>query len=152
MADIVNVAQYIMSECGNLSTMKLQKLVYYSQAYHLVRFGAPLFDDRIEAWANGPVVRSLFKRHQGYFVISEGFFGQKPNDALDDNAVASIEHVLSRVGSFSGAELSDLTHSEKPWVDARRGLAPSERSDREITLKSIKEFYSQPGCVNPVFA
>ena len=65
MADVLDVAKYALDKLGYVSTMKLQKIVFYSHAYHLVRQGLPLFDDRIEAWVNGPVVRALFQEHKG---------------------------------------------------------------------------------------
>ncbi len=56
MAHVQDVARYILEKRGRMSAMKLQKLVYYSQGWHLVFDGEPLFAERIEAWANGPVV------------------------------------------------------------------------------------------------
>ncbi len=60
MAQVADVAAYILEKCGPMTAMKLQKLVYYSQAWHLVWTEKPLFDNRIEAWANGPVVWELY--------------------------------------------------------------------------------------------
>ena len=75
MAHVVDVAAYILECLGSVSTMKLQKLTFYSQAYYLVEHGTPLFPEEFEAWANGPVAPDLFKRHKGEFVVSRGFFG-----------------------------------------------------------------------------
>lgn len=74
MAHVVDVAAYILECLGSVSTMKLQKLTFYSQAYYLVEHGTPLFPEEFEAWANGPVAPDLFKRHKGEFVVSRGFF------------------------------------------------------------------------------
>ena len=68
MAHVVDVAAYILECLGSVSTMKLQKLTFYSQAYYLVEHGTPLFPEEFEAWANGPVAPDLFKRHKGEFV------------------------------------------------------------------------------------
>src|ERR1700730_81854 len=65
-----DVAAFIVNRQGEMSAMKLQKLVYYSQAWSLVWDDEPLFDDAIEAWANGPVVRALYARHRGQFKVS----------------------------------------------------------------------------------
>ncbi len=76
---MVGVARYILRERGRrgqtpsgrtLSTVKLQKLVYYSQAWHLVWEDRPLFPERIEAWANGPVVPDLYREHRGDFELT----------------------------------------------------------------------------------
>ncbi len=62
-------ASYILSKISPLPAMKLQKLVYYSQAWSLVWDDMPLFEEPIEAWANGPVVKSLFELHKGKYLI-----------------------------------------------------------------------------------
>ena len=67
---VFDVAAYILQKMGAMTTMKLQKLVYYSQAWSLVWDEKPLFVEDIEAWANGPVVRELFDYHRGMYEIS----------------------------------------------------------------------------------
>jgi len=67
MASAHDVARYILERAGQMSAMKLQKLVYYSQAWHLVWRSRPLFPETVEAWAKGPVVRELYNVHRGYF-------------------------------------------------------------------------------------
>lgn len=151
--DVVNVAACILNECGNLSTMKLQKLCFYSQAYHLVRLGVPLFEDDFEAWANGPVAPRLFQRHRGRFVLSRGFFGDGDLNNLDNEAACSVSHVLQCLKDWDGASLSAMTHSERPWLDARAGCAPADRCSRVIPKEAIKAFYAGPEVSsNPVFA
>ena len=111
MAKVNDVAAYILdSFSGPISTMKLQKLVYYSQAWHLAWDEAPMFEDEIEAWAAGPVVRSLYAQHRGGFIISELRSG-KPK-ALAQTERETIDSVIETYGNMSGQQLSDLTHSE----------------------------------------
>ncbi|MEY8315389.1 Panacea domain-containing protein [Adlercreutzia muris] len=152
MASITDVATYILENLGSVSTMKLQKLAFYSQAYHLVNDGAPLFPEEFEAWANGPVAPDLFRKHRGEFVISRGFFGPLDSGALSEAEKATIDHVLSRLKDWTGAQLSNLTHSEAPWQEARAGLAPNARSTRPITNHRIRTFYETRPQGNPVFA
>ena len=52
--NVLDIAAYILCKQGAMTAMKLQKLVYYSQAWSLVWDDKPLFRERIEAWANGP--------------------------------------------------------------------------------------------------
>ena len=151
MARIDDVAAYILENLGSVSTMKLQKLAFYSQAYYLVEFGAPLFPEKFEAWANGPVAPELFRKHRGEFVISRGFFGSMDGGALSAAEKAVVDHVLSCLKDWTGAQLSDLTHSEAPWREARAGLAPNARSNRPITNRRIKAFYGARPQGNPVF-
>lgn len=153
MAKVFDVAAFILDKEKSLSTMKLQKLVFYSQAYHLVTVGQPLFAEPIEAWANGPVVRALFNRHRREFVISAGFFGNHdPSVRLKEAEQESILHTIKVLGAKSGAELSALTHQEEPWRTARGNLDPTQPSQEVITLASIRRYYGSPQCANPLFA
>ena len=134
-----DVAAFILQRQGEMTAMKLQRLVYYSQAWSLVWDDTPLFDEDIEAWANGPVVRSLYKRHQGLFKVSE-WDGDPAK--LSDNKRDSIEKVLEFYGDMSSQALSDLTHQEAPWIEAREGLSPTDRGSRIISHAAMAEYYS----------
>ena len=120
--------------------MKLQKLLYYSQAWSLVWDGRPLFAARVEAWANGPVVREVFKAYQGQYVINEAKFGDRK--ALKAEEKKTVDAVLDFYGGKTGFYLSELTHGEQPWKDARKGLAPGELGDTEITKAAMRDYYS----------
>jgi len=122
-----------------MDTWKLQKLVYYSQAWHLVWDGEPLFEEHIEAWANGPVVPALYRVHKGDFKIHKWPGGKVKN--LTDSQKSTIDAVWDYYGHRSGAWLRQLTHQEQPWIDARDGLAPSERGTRQITHGSMYDYY-----------
>jgi uncharacterized phage-associated protein len=139
MADVQDVAKYIVDRRGPMTTMKLQKLAYYSQAWHLVWDGVPLFDARIEAWMNGPVVRELYNQHRGQFHLSTWPAGNAAH--LADTERESIDAVLDAYGHLSPQQLSDLTHSERPWREAREGLAPTDRSEALVSLETMQEFY-----------
>jgi uncharacterized phage-associated protein len=139
MAKVHDVAAYIISKLRTVDAMKLQKLLYYSQAWALVWDGRPLFAPKIEAWANGPVVREVFKAYQGQYKISESKYGDK--DALKPVEKNTVDAILKFYGSKTGFYLSELTHKERPWRDARTGIAPGEPSDREITKAAMSEYY-----------
>lgn len=140
MASVFDVAAYIMEKTGEISTWKLQKLVYYSQAWHCVWSDKPLFEERIEAWANGPVCPDLYQLHQGEFSIdhlSKGDSAQLSKDEKD-----SIRRVVKFYNRYDGRQLSNLTHAEEPWQLARQGLEKRQRGDEEITLESMADYYS----------
>jgi uncharacterized phage-associated protein len=139
MATVHDVAEYILKKRGDLSPMKLQKLVYYSQAWAYVWNDRPLFTDRIEAWANGPVVPELYERHKGKYLVSS--IGGNP-DALTTPEQEAVDKVLEFYGDKSPQWLSDLTHMERPWREARAGLPDGARSNNEISLDIIGEYYS----------
>lgn len=138
----MDVAAYILKIIGHCTTMKLHKLLYYSQAWSLVWDECPLFNDRIEAWANGPVVPKVFRYHRGlYDVSSENFLTGNPN-CLSQTQKDTINSVLNFYGKKSAQWLINLTHSEDPWIDARKGLEPMERGHRIISNAAMAEYYS----------
>ena len=134
-----DVAAYILKKRGTITTMKLQKLLYYCQVWSLVWDEAPLFKEEIEAWANGPVVRDVFNAHKNMFKIAniEGDV-----DKLSAKQMETIDSVLNYYGDKTSQWLADLTHDEAPWKDARKGLEPGERGCETITHASMMEYYS----------
>jgi uncharacterized phage-associated protein len=138
MASVHDVAAYILQKRGPMTAMKLQKLVYYSQAWGLVWDEKPIFPEEIQAWANGPVVFELYDRHRGVFRVSE-WNGDRT--ALDNSERETIDLVIDFYGKMSSQELSNLTHQEAPWRDARKGLRSGERGCREITHAAMAEYY-----------
>lgn len=141
MATVYDVAEYILSSLGEMSAMKLQKLVYYSQAWSLAWTDRPLFNEEIEAWAKGPVVRALYEKHRGAFLLSQGFFGgNADNLSLEEKDI--IDRVLAFYGRKDPQWLSTLTHLESPWQEARTGLSAEERGNSVITKSAMLEYYS----------
>jgi uncharacterized phage-associated protein len=141
MANVFDVAKYILEKQGEMTAMKLQKLVYYSQAWHAVWEERPLFNDQIQAWVNGPVVPVLYEAHRGKFLVNNSDRSFTSSTPLTTSEKDSIDRVLSFYGNKSSQWLSDLTHSEAPWMLAREGLAPNERGNREISVSSMAEYY-----------
>jgi len=140
MASAHDVAAYILKKCGEMTAMKLEKLAYYCQAWSLVWDERPMFRQRIEAWANGPVVPALYREHRGKFKVRSWPSGSPSVLTQDERDTADA--VLGYYGKMSSQWLSDLTHSEAPWRDARKGLAPGERGANEITRAAMHEYYS----------
>jgi uncharacterized phage-associated protein len=140
MASVHDVASYLLKKHGPMTVMKLQKLAYYCQAWSLVWDEKPMFPARIEAWVNGPVIPALYKMHKGQFKIEKWPMGNSAN--LTDEQRETANAVIDFYGPKTAQWLSDLTHREKPWQDARAGLDDGERGDNEITLASLHEYYS----------
>ena len=135
-----DAAKYIISKFEAVSAMKLQKLVYYSQAWSLVWDERPLFSEKIEAWANGPVVPKLYSAHKGQFEVCNWPHGKTSN--LDRKAKETIDSIINFYGKKTAQELSDLSHRETPWLEARKSLAPQERGNNEVSTASMHEYYS----------
>lgn len=141
MVSVFDVAAYILNRQGPLTTMKLQKLVYYCQAWSLVWDEERLFKERIEAWANGPVCPALYKAHKGLFQVSRRSLGEGDVRAIRGEAQATVDAILEFYGKQDANWLSQLTHMESPWADARKGLAPGQPSRAEITPAAMAEYY-----------
>lgn len=138
MTTVFDIAAYILKKKGSLPAMKLQKLVYYSQAWSLVWDETPLFKEPIEAWANGPVAPDLYARHRGQFRVSE--ISGSPV-SLSTSQKETVDKVLEFYGNHDSQWLSDLTHMESPWIDARKGLFPGQRGNEVISHASMAEYY-----------
>lgn len=142
MATIYDVARYLTESTGSVTAMKLQKLMYYCQAWHLVWDEEPLFPDDFQAWANGPVLPNLYARHRGMFKVSSSDFADGSVDQLSADQRQTIDKVLGFYGVQTAQWLSDLTHKERPWLDARGTLPPGALSEAVISQASIHEYYS----------
>ena len=140
MASVHDVAKYIIEKQGNMSAMKMQKLVYYAQAWSLVWDEVALFSESIHAWANGPVVPELYEAHRGQFSISGWPLGDPEN--INEDGKETIDVVLGYYGKLNPQQLSDLTHHERPWRDARHGIPDGERGSAVISLEAMSEYYS----------
>ena len=136
-----DVAQYILEKLGAMPAMKLQKLCYYSQAWSLVWDEQCLFNNRIEAWANGPVVTGLYSSHYRQYEVSEINTGD--SSKLEDFQKETIDKVIDFYGAYTSKQLSDMTHMEAPWQEARQGVPDGESSNSPITLESMVSYYGQ---------
>lgn len=139
MATVHDVAAYILRKQSPMSTMKLQKLCYYSQGWSLAWDGAPLFPEKIEAWANGPVVYELFDAHRGQFSVSS--WRQGNARALTQEQRETVDAVLDAYGDLTGRQLGEKTHGERPWLEARGDLPDGVRSNAAVSLDVMQDYF-----------
>lgn len=124
MANIYDVGDYLgITNPGTLT--RGLKLAYYAQAWHLAWHGTPLFDEPVEAWKNGPVVPHLW-------AYAKGRPRTSAPGTLTATERATLDAVIAHYGALSGSQLSEMTHREAPWVDARGALGTEESSNVEI--------------------
>ena len=143
MASIFDVATYILKKQGSMTTMKLQKLCYYAQAWSLVWDEEPIFDEDFQAWANGPICPSLFAAHRGLFFVSDTAFTDRIKaGALNRSQQNTINNVLKFYGDKEPLWLSNLTHQEAPWLSARKGYDIGESCSETITKESMQQYYA----------
>lgn len=134
MCKAMNVAKYIVNAIP-VDNLKLQKLLYYCQAVHLAKYDSVLFNDDIEAWDYGPVVRVVYNKYKNKTDILKS---SPSNEIFTDNQRNAIDLTLAYYGNFTGGELINETHSESPWIDAYK-----KGRNTIITPESMKEYYKQ---------
>jgi uncharacterized phage-associated protein len=138
--DIANwfISQYDR-ECGDVIThLKLQKLLYYSEAWTQTILNRQLFQESIEAWAHGPVVREVFNVFKDYKwnpLDPSAKVIKFDNDVLD-----ILEQVLDIYGGTSAKVLERMTHKSQPWIDARDGSSIDERCNNKIDKEELKRY------------
>lgn len=119
------------------SPMKLQKLCYYAQGYALAEDG-PIFPEDFQAWQHGPVIYDLYSKFK-HFQWRQ--IGDEVGEITAD-LKEFINEIVSAYGRYDGAALSTMTHREKPWLEARKGLDESQGSTATITKDSLSDFFT----------
>lgn len=136
---VEDIAVFILEQLGYISTMKLQKLVYYCQAYSLGWTGKPLFTEEIKAWTNGPVVNELFVKHKGLFMVTyEDIEGNSDN--LSETQEDICDAVIEALKGLTGWELAIKTKTEDPWRNFFYENA--ERHNLTIPHRVLKNYYA----------
>jgi uncharacterized phage-associated protein len=140
---INQIADYILSfaqESGAfISHLKLQKLAYYAQAWHLALHDEPLFEGSFEAWIHGPVNTSLYERFRGYSYKNIELDVKRPE--LNESVKLFMDDLLEQYFPFDAYELERLSHQEAPWLNARGSLDPTMQCYKNISELDMKTFY-----------
>lgn len=135
MEDAINISKYIISALP-VNNLKLQKLLFYTQAVSLYRSGGPAFPERIEAWDYGPVVPNVYHKYKGWGFETIQPAAQEERTPLSPDIMAPIDLVLEHYGDMTPGALIHETHSEAPWQDAYE-----KGRNTPITNESIKAYY-----------
>jgi len=134
-----------LEEKKPITNKKLQKLVYYAQAWSLVLNNEKLFNERIEAWVHGPAIPSLYEKFMQFgsepIALNPSEFSHKLNFSKKEEELLS--NVWQVYGKYPADYLEALTHSELPWQEARGGISASQSSNNTIKLETIREFYGR---------
>ena len=86
------------------------------------------------------MVPFVYRVHRGNYYVETWPYGN--GHALHTAERETVDAVLAKYGNKSSQWLSELTHREKPWINARRGLGPLDAGDREITHAAMAEYYN----------
>jgi uncharacterized phage-associated protein len=142
------LADFILVKYGPMSHLKLQKLLYYCEAYHLAYFDTNLIHEEFQAWVHGPVCREVYDSLKGSSLLYSdlGFQGDydpihELNLYLSTDQVNLIDDVLNELSSWTGLQLENATHKEFPWVEARKNLSPGDKCENKISKDSMRTYY-----------
>lgn len=151
--NINDVADYVIlslnsDESFSLINLKLQKLMYYIQAWSLGINKVPFMKAHFEAWVHGPVCRQLYDRFKASknlysFIGTDDILNRNVADILAKEDKEFVSYILENYARYSGSQLEQMTHNEQPWIEARRGLAPMEHCENEITNASMEVYYAK---------
>lgn len=113
--DIANkiISKTDLEHGDTISNLKLQKMMYYQQGFHLAYFGTPLFDEDIVAWQYGPVVPSVYQEYKSF--ESNSISTSKEGISLSDDEEELFNNVYEEYSQFSAVALMKMTHEESPW-------------------------------------
>jgi len=146
LASALETSKYIILLAGNdpqgedMTPLRLQKLLYYAQGWSLALRDCALFDEQIQAWPWGPVVPEVYQayKHLGRHGIPADNIG---DIQITDDERDLLDAVWGAYKGFSAIRLSEMTHDEPPWKDARGSLRPESPSSREIRKDDLKRYF-----------
>jgi len=143
---LISIAEYFLNkidpEAGeSITPLKLQKLVYYAQAWSL-SFNKSLIEEDFQAWVHGPVIPSLYVHFKEYGSSNIQMVYSLDSSVFEQEEINILDLVWSVYGKYDAKYLERLTHTEKPWIIARQGMDRNERCTNIISKKEIEEYYS----------
>ncbi len=125
---------------STITPLKLQKILYYAQGYHLAYYDKELFSEDFQAWTHGPANEEIYEKYKDYWLCSI----PSPTEEIpeiEDSLCNFLSDIWETFGIYDGKFLEEQTHKEKPWIDARKGYAPEAKCQVIITKDSMKEFF-----------
>lgn len=137
MDQVINVAQYVFDQYKKVTgevidEMKLHKLLYFAQRESLAITNKPLFKGEFEGWKYGPVCKEIRNS-----ITPDGIIDA--NEEISDESKYIINNVILEYGSLASWKLSELSHKESSWKNARIGLKDGDNGNRKLKLEDIRE-------------
>ncbi len=123
-----------------ITHLKLQKLLYYAQAWWLANENVSVFDEDIQAWAHGPVVPSVYQEYKdsNWQSLSPIEDFQFPDESFE----SYLDAIYKKYGKHSAKQLEKLTHQEDPWKQTRGSISPEAKCNKSIDKILIRDYYA----------
>lgn len=142
--EIEIIAEYIIAIGKEITPLALQKILYYAQGFYKAFFGKFLFDDDCQAWVHGPVYVNIYEKYKDFksanICIDVDY---DIEDIIVDEKREILDAIIKYFGYYNGKALEKMSHYETPWINARKGLLPSENSNNIINKEDIKEYFEK---------
>jgi uncharacterized phage-associated protein len=143
--DAKNVAKYFIylasknvvgdnEEREGITNLKLQKILYFAQAYYLAKLDKPLFENPILAWEYGPVVSEVYRKYKSNG--SNAIISEKDTRLISNEDKENLKKIWASFGGYSASRLVDISHAHTPWKNAHSS------GSNEISQKAIKDYYT----------
>lgn len=147
------VIEYLLSECGDVTPLALQKALYYIQGFYYAFFGKYLFKEDCEAWVHGPVYREVYKRYSDYRFDPIQSYSSNEDIDLGSSERAILDSIIKNICCYSGKVLENFTHAETPWLITRGELPNNVPSssiiEKELIGKYFVEVKNKYNMINP---
>ena len=147
VSDVISpddTSNFLLIECrergGILTNLKLQKLLYYTQAWHLVIHSKPLFSEDFHAWIHGPALPSQYQRFKK-FECQPILEGLSISHSIEEGVVNHLVEIVNVFGIETASALELMTHNEQPWIAARNEISEYQASSAIISKESMLSFY-----------
>ena len=143
MHSILESAKWFLRKSGReIERERLQRLCYYSQAWSFSMLsGNPLFMEKFEARAQGPVNHDLCMACGAYDVVPVAAFEGVPDAAFTEDETELLDMVWDIYGSVADHQLGCLVRCEYPWKEARGDLRPEQSCIKEISFENMRRHY-----------
>lgn len=160
MYRVLDVSRYIINYINDnddgISNLKLQKILYFVQAYFLIekKDSEPCFREPIEAWDFGPVVPEAYYEFKQfgsanipfistYFEFDSDSKWHIKRVKYDDSIIAGkdkelINIVVDKFSKFSATDLVTITHNQAPWKNAYKS-----GENNEITIEALRGYFCE---------
>ncbi len=133
----LSIAPFFINK--GVTPLQLHKLLYYTQVWYFVKHRHTLFNNEIQAWIYGPVIKDVwnyFRYMRRSDIIPKRILNSIYSAHLPSHVQNHLNEVWNAYGHLSGADLVDLTHNELPWINSRLGCLTNEPSDNVIEINS----------------
>ena len=138
------ITTYILKNINDITPLALQKLLYFIQGFSKYFIGYTIFNDKCEAWVNGPVYREIYDIYSYYqYNIIKEENNYNYTSILTDNEIELINEIIKDFGCYSGDILMYMTHLTDPWIKSRTNLYPNDKSNKKIDINLINKYFEE---------